>query len=79
MPIYADSSWKYYLESGTPAYGDHSLSPCATRPTTNLVEQDPLFVDEKSLDLRLQPNSPAYSIPGWETIPFERIGIEPIG
>lgn len=78
VSTHTDSSWKYYLEYGTPAYGDQPLSPCATRPTTNVVGQDPLFVDESALDLRLQPSSPVHSIPGWQPIPFEQIGIEPI-
>lgn len=43
----------------------------------NLEDTDPLFVDESNLDLNLQPGSPALSIPGWEPIPFDSIGIEP--
>jgi hypothetical protein len=45
--------------------------------SNNLEEVDPLFVDEANLDLGLQPNSPAYSIPGWQEIPFDSIGIQP--
>jgi hypothetical protein len=45
--------------------------------SNNLEEIDPLFVDEAALDLRLQPSSPAYAIPGWEEIPFDSIGIQP--
>jgi hypothetical protein len=45
--------------------------------SNNLQEIDPLFVDEANLNLNLQPNSPAHSIPGWEDIPFDSIGIQP--
>jgi hypothetical protein len=45
--------------------------------SNNLEEIDPLFVDEANLDLRLQPGSPAYDLPGWEDIPFDTIGIQP--
>lgn len=38
---------------------------------------DPLYVDEDNLDLTLQPDSPAYTIPGWEEIPFAEIGLAP--
>lgn len=43
----------------------------------NIPDQDPLFVDEASLNLALRPESPAYTIPGFEPIPFDQIGIEP--
>lgn len=43
----------------------------------NMEDADPLFTDEGSLDLSLQPGSPADSIPGWIEIPFEDIGVEP--
>ncbi|MEE9356323.1 MAG: hypothetical protein V3U75_12100, partial [Methylococcaceae bacterium] len=42
----------------------------------NLTGQDPLFVNEGALDLTLQPNSPAFSIPGFQAIPFNQIGIQ---
>jgi len=41
----------------------------------NVINQDPLFVDESSMNLALQDNSPAYSIPGFVRIPFELIGL----
>ena len=44
----------------------------------NLTNQDPLFVNEAALDLTLQTNSPAYSIPGFQAIPFKDIGITPL-
>jgi hypothetical protein len=43
----------------------------------NVADADPHFVDEASLDLSLQPDSPAYAIPGFQPIPFASIGIEP--
>jgi len=43
----------------------------------NIENQDPLFVDEDKLDLSLQPDSPAYDTPGFESIPFGQIGIQP--
>jgi len=43
----------------------------------NLEDVDPKFVDEANLDLTLQPDSPAYDIPGFEAIPFGDIGIVP--
>ena len=38
--------------------------------------QDPRFVDEAALDLNLAPDSPAWSIPGFQPIPFDEIGTE---
>ena len=40
----------------------------------NLPDTDPLFTDEGNLDLSLQPGSPAFTIPGFEDIPFYEIG-----
>jgi hypothetical protein len=40
----------------------------------NLPDMNPLFVDEAALDLSLQPSSPAFSMPGFQPIPFGRIG-----
>jgi hypothetical protein len=42
--------------------------------TNNLPDSDPLFVDEGTLDLTLREDSPAYSIPGFNPIPFKQIG-----
>jgi len=42
----------------------------------NLPDEDPLFVDEANLDLTLSKNSPAFTIPGFQDIPFARIGPE---
>ena len=42
----------------------------------NLENTDPRFVDEAAGDLRLRPDSPALSIPGFVDIPFEQMGIE---
>lgn len=41
----------------------------------NIENQDPLFVDEANLDMNMQPDSPAYDIPGFQGIPFDQIGI----
>lgn len=40
----------------------------------NIEDQDPHFVDEAKLNLALRDDSPAYSLPGFERIPFDRIG-----
>jgi len=40
----------------------------------NLEDVDPRFVDEASLNLALRDDSPAYQVPGFKRIPFERIG-----
>ena len=44
--------------------------------SNNIDGQDPLFVNEGSLDLNLQPSSPAFSIPGFQAIPFDQIGVQ---
>ncbi len=41
----------------------------------NLPDSDPRFINEASRDLRLQPESPAYSLQGFQPIAFDRIGI----
>src|SRR5262249_33588017 len=41
----------------------------------NIAHQDPRFVDERALTLALQPDSPAYTIPGFQPIPFASIGV----
>lgn len=43
----------------------------------NIDDRYPLFVDEQSLNLALRDDSPAYSLEGFQRIPFERIGPEP--
>ncbi len=40
----------------------------------NLPNADPLFVNPDLGDYRLRPESPALTIPGFQTIPFEKIG-----
>ena len=40
----------------------------------NVEDQDPRFVDEAGLNLALRDDSPAYALPGFDRIPFERIG-----
>lgn len=40
----------------------------------NIEDQDPHFVDEQALNLSLKDDSPAYSLPGFQRIPFEQIG-----
>lgn len=44
--------------------------------TNNIGNTNLLFVDEANLDMTLQSNSPAYTIPGFEPIPFRQIGLE---
>ena len=43
----------------------------------NIENEDPHFVDEANGDMSLAPDSPAYTIPGFEPIPFDQIGILP--
>ncbi len=40
----------------------------------NMLDLDPLFVDEQAADFRLKENSPAFKI-GFQPIPFEKIGL----
>jgi hypothetical protein len=42
----------------------------------DVMDQDPLFVDEAKLDLTLRPDSPALKIPGFLPIPFSSIGLK---
>jgi hypothetical protein len=41
---------------------------------SNIEDEDPLFVDEASLNLELRPDSPAFQLPGFEAIPFDQVG-----
>jgi hypothetical protein len=43
----------------------------------NVEDADPRFVDEEGEDFMLSADSPAFAIPGFSTIPFDRIGIAP--
>jgi hypothetical protein len=45
--------------------------------SNNLYGTDPLFVDEANRNMTLRPDSPVFTIPGFEPIPFDQIGIEP--
>ena len=40
----------------------------------NIEDEDPHFVDEATLNLALKDDSPAYSLRGFQRIPFESIG-----
>ena len=42
----------------------------------NIENKDPMFVDEANLDMNLKPESPAFTITGFQAIPFDQIGIE---
>jgi hypothetical protein len=42
--------------------------------SNNIENQNPLFVNEAGLDMNLQPTSPAFTIPGFQAIPFDEIG-----
>ncbi len=42
----------------------------------NLINQDPLFVDEKACDFQLREDSPAWAL-GFQRIPFAKIGLYP--
>ncbi len=44
----------------------------------NIENQDPLFVSEETLNFNLNPDSPAFGIPGFISIPFDDIGIQKI-
>jgi hypothetical protein len=41
----------------------------------NLEDTDPLFVNQAAGDLRLRPDSPAFTIPGFVDVPFQQMGI----
>ena len=42
----------------------------------NLSNVNPHFINENKLNLDLEDNSPAYSLPGFKRIPFEEIGVQ---
>lgn len=58
-------------------YGGDGVLNHYAATADNVMNQDPKFVDESKLDLRLAPGSPALSIPGFQPIPFRSIGPEP--
>jgi hypothetical protein len=43
----------------------------------NLADVDPRFVNEAKLNFTLRADSPALALPGFQPIPFKKIGIEP--
>ena len=56
---------------GSPGYSPISYFK---EVSNNIDGQDPLFVNEGALDLNLQANSPAFSISGFQAIPFNQSG-----
>ena len=56
-----------YCNGGCGGFGFYTIE--------NNITQDPLFVDEATLNLALRDDSPAYTIPGFVRIPFESIGL----
>jgi hypothetical protein len=65
---FGNDAWIHAAAGALDVYADVS---------DNLEEVDPEFVDEAALDLNLQPGSPVLSLPGWQPIPFDDIGIVP--
>ena len=45
--------------------------------SNNIKSTTPLYVNEAAGNFNLRKNSPAFKIPGFVDIPFDRIGIEP--
>ncbi len=84
--IAADATWLYPegcvfernvgYRNTTWTRGEAALTHYASI-SDNLEDVDPLFVDEDSLNLALQDGSPALELPGFVTIPFGEIGIQP--
>jgi hypothetical protein len=64
-----NSVWLYPI----PGMGDPFNASYCTQ-TNNLTNTDPYYVDEANRYLALKENSPAYNIPGFTRIPFEKIG-----
>lgn len=69
---------QFYMRLGYwGGYGDgFDYWQIAPEEGNNLNDQNPLFMDESDLDLRLRPDSPAWNLPGFKEIPFDVIGIE---
>jgi len=72
----------FWVECGF--WGSSIMETLMCVPRDFLIEEDnlercanPGYVDEENLNLALQPNSPAYTIPGFEEIPFAEIGLAP--
>ncbi len=53
--------------------------PCSFPDQQDNIERcpDPRYIDEAGRYMQLTPDSPAYTIPGFETIPFGEIGLAP--
>lgn len=69
--LFDSSKW---LNEGT--WGGSGALDWYASVSNNSYGQDPLFVDEAGGDLNLQASSPAYSIAGWQEIPFQDIGLQ---
>lgn len=65
---FANESWIHASDATLAVYAELA---------DNIEDADPKFADEANLDMRLEPDSPAYTISGFEPIPFEDIGIVP--
>jgi len=57
-----ESSW-----GGSGGFGFYTIE-------FNIEDADPWFVDEASLNLELRPDSPAFGLPGFEAVPFDKMG-----
>ncbi len=66
-----DQFWREGNYDGTGAFNKYDDI------SDNLENVVPLYTDEAGGDFSLRPDSPAFQIPGFEDIPFHRIGIEP--
>ncbi len=70
-----EEDWPTF-ESGCLVDADSSSGVFAVykEKPNNIENSNPLFIDEANLNLALRPDSPAFAMPGFQSIPFDQIG-----
>jgi hypothetical protein len=78
LPEGSEFSVNIGYENGTfSSNPDGHAFPAYAQMANDIANEDPMFVDAGAGDYDLQPGSPAFTLPGFQAIPFDQIGVQP--